>query len=192
MKSIYAWWVWLVAVALGALFGARLGLLAGFLLAAVFADMASRKIPNRLVLAGMVVGLLVQAFLPGGDGFLSALKGLLFGFGLFLPLYLLRVMGAGDVKLMAMVGCFTGSPAIFGVMLCTLLAGGVLSLVFSLRMKAFRQMLGNVKFMIFMRFMKAAGGGLASTHDMAGSVGTLPYAMAIAMGTAGYLVWQGI
>ncbi|MDC7697880.1 A24 family peptidase [Vogesella indigofera] len=183
---------WLAAIGISLLFGARLGLLAGFLLAAVFTDVANRKIPNKLVLAGMVVGLLVQAFLPSGDGFLSAIKGLLFGFGLFLPLYLLHVMGAGDVKLMAMVGCFTGSPAIFGVVLCTLLAGGVLSLVFSLKMKALRQVLSNVKFMIFMRSIKAAGCGITSTDDMAGSVGTLPYAMAIAVGTAAYLVWQGI
>lgn len=169
-----------------------MGLLAGFLLAAVFTDVAVRKIPNRLVLAGMTVGLLVQAFWPGSDGILSALKGLLFGFGLFLPLYLLRVMGAGDVKLMAMVGCFTGSPAIFGVVLCTLLAGGVLSLMFSLKIKAFRRMLANVKFFIFMKSINVAGGGLASSKDTTASVGTLPYAAAIAIGTAGYLAWHGV
>ncbi|MDC7715131.1 prepilin peptidase [Vogesella sp. LYT5W] len=169
-----------------------MGLLTGLLLAAVFADMASRKIPNRLVFTGMIIGVLVQAFLPSGDGFMPAFKGFLFGFGLFFPLYLLRVMGAGDVKLMAMVGCFTGSPAIFGVMLCTLLAGGVLSLIFSIKIKAFRQMLDNVKFMIFMKSIKTIGGGLTSSHDMAASVGSLPYAVAIAIGTAGYLVWQSI
>ncbi|MDC7706762.1 A24 family peptidase [Vogesella indigofera] len=189
MTTIFTW---LIAIGISLLFGARLGLLAGFLLAAVFADIATRKIPNRLVFFGMIIGFLAQAFLPGGDGLLSAFKGLLFGFGLFLPLYLLRVMGAGDVKLMAMVGCFSGSPAIFGVVLCTLLAGGVLSLIFSLKMKAFRQMLNNVKFMIFIKSIRTAGGGLASTDDMVGSVGTLPYAMAIAIGTAGYLVWQDI
>lgn len=169
-----------------------MGLLAGFLLAAVFTDMACRKIPNRLVLAGMIAGLLVQAFLPGGDGFLSAFKGLLFGFGLFLPLYLLRVMGAGDVKLMAMVGCFTGSPAIFGVVLCTLLAGGVLSLAFSLKMKAVRQMLRNSIFMLMPGAMKMANDQPSTGTVMVNSVGTLPYAMAIAIGTVGYLVWQGI
>ncbi len=173
-------------------FGARLGLLTGLLLAAVFTDMVCRRIPNRLVFTGMIFGILAQALLPGGQGFLSAFKGFLFGFGLFFPLYMLRVMGAGDVKLMAMVGCFTGSPAIFGVMLCTLLAGGVLSLIFSIKIKAFRRMLDNVKFMIIMKSIKTIGGGLTSPHDMTASVGTLPYAVAIAIGTAGYLVWQGV
>ena len=189
---IYKFFIIFATVLVAFFFGARLGLLTGLLLAAVFTDMVSRKIPNRLVFTGMIVGILVQALLLGGDGFLSAFKGFLFGFGLFFPLYLLRVMGAGDVKLMAMVGCFTGSPAIFGVMLCTLLAGGVLSLIFSIKIKAFRQMLDNVKFMIFMKSIKMIGGGLTSSHDMAASVGTLPYAVAIAIGTAVYLVWQGV
>ena len=189
---IFIWLAWIAAIGIGLLFGARLGLLAGFLLAAVFTDMKARKVPNRLVLAGIVIGLLAQAFLLDGEGIVSALKGLAFGFGLFLPLYLLRVMGAGDVKLMALVGCFTGSPAIFGVVLCTLLAGGVLSLAFSLKMKSVRQMLRNSIFMLMPSAIKIASDKQSANFVMVNSVGTLPYAMAIAIGTAGYLIWQGI
>jgi len=189
---IFIWLAWIAAIGIGLLFGARLGLLAGFLLAAVFTDMETRKIPNKLVLAGIVIGLLAQAFLLDGEGIISALKGLAFGFGLFLPLYLLRVMGAGDVKLMALVGCFTGSPAIFGVVLCTLLAGGVLSLAFSLKMKSVRQMLRNSIFMLMPSAIKIASDKQSANFVMVNSVGTLPYAMAIAIGTAGYLIWQGI
>ncbi len=189
---IFIWLAWIAAIGIGLLFGARLGLLAGFLLAAVFTDMKARKVPNRLVLAGIVIGLLAQAFLLDGEGIVSALKGLAFGFGLFLPLYLLRVMGAGDVKLMALVGCFTGSPAIFGVVLCTLLAGGVLSLVFALKLKMARQMLSNSIFMVLPGAAKIAGDKVSANSVGVNSVGTLPYAMAIAVGTAAYLVWQGI
>ncbi|MDC7700355.1 A24 family peptidase [Vogesella indigofera] len=189
---IFIWLAWIAAIGIGLLFGARLGLLAGFLLAAVFTDMETRKIPNKLVLAGIAVGLLAQAFQLDGEGIVSAIKGLVFGFGLFLPLYLLRVMGAGDVKLMALVGCFTGSPAIFGVVLCTLLAGGVLSLTFSLKLKMVRQMLRNSIFMMLPGAAKIAGDKLLANPSVVNSVGTLPYAMAIAIGTAGYLIWQGI
>lgn len=166
--------------------GARLGLLTGFLLAAVFSDVMSRKIPNRIILFGIIAGLLVQAFVSDGVGVLSALKGLFFGFGLFFLAYLLRVMGAGDVKLMAMVGCFTGSPAIFGVVLCTLLAGGVLSVIFSLKMKNLHRMLSNVKFIILMRSI-GGNGNLALKNDEVDLVGNLPYAVAIAIGAATYL-----
>ena len=189
---IFIWLAWIAAIGIGLLFGARLGLLAGFLLAAVLSDMETRKIPNRLVLAGIVIGLLAQAFLLDGDGIVSALKGLVFGFGLFLPLYLLHVMGAGDVKLMALVGCFIGSPAIFGVVLCTLLAGGVLSMVFALKMRLARQILINSIFMVLPGAAKVASEKMSTDSVGVKSVGTLPYAMAIAVGTAAYLVWQGI
>jgi prepilin peptidase CpaA len=167
-----------------------MGLLAGFLLAAVLTDTATRKIPNKLVLAGIIAGLLCQAFLPEGNGLISSLKGLVLGFALFLPMYLLRVMGAGDVKLIAMVGVFTGSPDIYGVALCTLLAGGVLSLLFTLRLKASRRMFENIKLMMLLGMAKVASGKMPVNEATIDSVGTLPYALAIALGTASYFIWH--
>lgn len=187
MPQLYTWPAWLVAFITSLLFGARLGLLAGFLLAAVFTDTATRKIPNKLVATGVITGLLCQAFLPGSDGLIAALNGLGLGFVLFLPMYLLRVMGGGDVKLMAMVGAFTGSPDIVGVVLSTLLAGGILSLLFALRLRAVCQLFSNLR---FIALAKASREMLAARGSAISSVGTLPYALAIAIGTAGYFVWK--
>ncbi|WP_024302866.1 prepilin peptidase [Pseudogulbenkiania sp. MAI-1] len=172
------------------LLGARLGLLAGFLLAAVFTDTATRKIPNKLVAAGVITGLLCQALLPDGDGLIAALKGMVLGFALFFPLYMLRVMGAGDVKLMAMVGTFTGHQDIIGIVLSTLLAGGILSLLFALRLRAVRQLLANLRSIALLAMAKASKETLATSGSTISSVGTLPYALAIAIGTAGYFIWQ--
>ena len=85
-------------------------LLTGLLLIAAVSDYRTRRIPNELVLAGAAAGLLGNTLfstLPL-DGFVTALQGLATGLAAFLPLYLLRLMGAGDVKLMAMVGAFLG------------------------------------------------------------------------------------
>lgn len=172
------------------LLGARVGLLAGFLLAAVLSDTATRKIPNRLILVGIIAGLLCQAFLPDGEGALMGLKGLGLGFVLFLPMYLLRVMGAGDVKLMAMVGVFTGLPNIYGIALFTILAGGILSLLFSLKMKASRRMFDNIKLIMLLGITKVASGKMPVNETAIESVGTLPYAWAIALGTAGHFIWH--
>ena len=71
---------------------------------AALADLAMRKIPNVLVLSGLLLALLLH--LLGGQHWAPAsvwLAGALAGFFLFLPLYLARGMAAGDVKLMAMV-----------------------------------------------------------------------------------------
>jgi prepilin peptidase CpaA len=72
-------------------------------------DLAQRRIPNRLLLAGLAAAALLHLVSPNPLSLLSTgLAGLATGLLLFLPLYLLRGMAAGDVKLMATVGAFTG------------------------------------------------------------------------------------
>ncbi len=108
--------------------------LLALLLAATWFDVRSHRIPNKLVFWGALAGVLLHvalpegrgfiSSLPGGLGFLDALAGLGIGLAVFLPVYLLRAMGAGDVKLMAMVGAFLGPEQIWGAMLGVALAGG--------------------------------------------------------------------
>ena len=95
-----------------------LALLAGLLAAALWHDLRTRRIPNRLVLWGTVGGVVLNSMLPagaglfqqpfGGLGLLQSLAGAAAGLALLLPMYLLRALGAGDVKLMAMCGAFLG------------------------------------------------------------------------------------
>jgi prepilin peptidase CpaA len=54
---------------------------------------------------------------------------MLLGFGAYFVLYLLRAMGAGDVKLMAAVGAIVGPADWFSVFIATAIAGGVLAVV---------------------------------------------------------------
>src|SRR5690242_236558 len=104
----------------------------GFLLllllsAAAWHDFHSRRIPNVLVLTGTIAGLLSNAVLPqqmGGLGIFNSFAGLGIGFVLLLPPYLLRAMGAGDVKLMAMTGAFLGAKGVMDAFVYILLAGG--------------------------------------------------------------------
>lgn len=152
----------------------------------------NRKIPNQLVFAGMITALLSNSLLPDGYGFISALKGMGLGFVLFLPLYLLRAMGAGDVKLMAMVGSFLGSQHIVGAVLCTLLAGGVLAVLFALKLQAIKQLITNLRLIAINCLANSAAGSPPSHKEKIGSVGSLPYALAISSGTAGYLIWNAL
>ena len=57
---------------------------------------------------------------------MPSIVGLLVGLGVFMPFYLLRVLGAGDVKLLAMVGAWLGATNVAWVALWTMAAGGVL------------------------------------------------------------------
>src|SRR5580692_4136504 len=77
------------------------------LVAAVF-DIRYRRIPNWLVLSGMVAGLAWGLYSSGWSGLGHAAAGLGLGFAMYFPLYLLRARGAGDVKLLAAVGAISG------------------------------------------------------------------------------------
>src|SRR3990170_3814958 len=98
----------------------RIAVLLLLVFAAMLFDIRWHRIPNWLVFAGLLMGVGFHTLTSYGWGLGYALKGAAVGFGLFLPLYMLRVMGAGDVKLMTMVGAFLGPASALGAVLTTL------------------------------------------------------------------------
>jgi prepilin peptidase CpaA len=68
------------------------------------------------------------------------------GIALFLPMFLLRGMGAGDVKLLGAAGAWLGPAGALWTALFAVLAGGVLALIVGARhrylAKAFRNLWG--------------------------------------------------
>jgi prepilin peptidase CpaA len=173
-------------------------LLLALLLAAVATDLRSRRIPNTLVLAGIALALLSHAIALSGMGqplagtsWWAPLAGLAAGLAALMPLYLLRALGAGDVKLMAMVGAFVGPPTVLTATLYTLLAGGLLSLAVMLGQGVAARTLANVRFLLVdwaMRLRSGHGGVTLSATPLETTAARLPYALAISAGTVAALV----
>ncbi len=173
-------------------------LLLALLAAAVWHDVRARRIPNAVVFPGALAALALHALLPagaglfgaqpGGLGILSALGGLAIGLAVLLPLYALRLMGAGDVKLLAMVGAFVGAGQILAVSLFTLAAGGLLALVFAACQGQLKPLLANACRMAAFTGMTALGGRPLVAAPAAAS-GRLPYAIAIATASAASALW---
>src|SRR5580704_3971926 len=92
-------------------------------------DIRYRRIPNWLVLAGIVAGFVWNLYSSSWSGLGHAAAGLGLGFALYFPLYLLRARGAGDVKLLAAVGAIVGPMNCFWVFLLTALLGGAIAMV---------------------------------------------------------------
>jgi len=116
-------------------------------IAAIF-DIRYRRIPNWLVLAGIIVGLAWNVYSSGWSGLLRASEGLGLGFILYFPLYLIRARGAGDVKLLAAVGAVAGPLNCFWIFLLTAVLGGVIALILLLFRGRVRQTFFNVAWII--------------------------------------------
>jgi Flp pilus assembly protein protease CpaA len=94
---------------------------------ASFSDIFYRKIPNALILSGLLMTLGFRFYYHSPDWITLALGG---GAGLlvYLPFFWKGVMGAGDVKLMMVVGLFLGWSGVFMSALMAALLGGFLVL----------------------------------------------------------------
>jgi prepilin peptidase CpaA len=168
----------------------RTGVLIGLLTTAAVSDVRTGRIPNWLVFSGALYALAYNALYPRDMGILFALGGLSVGLVALLPGYLLRVLGAGDVKLMAMVGSFVGTWAAVEAVLASLITGGMLAVVLSLYSGRLPLMLRNAVALFrgtVLTFATAPGG---LTIQGGRSAGRMPYGLAIALGTIGYLVLE--
>ena len=124
-------------------------LLVSLLGIAIAYDITTRRIPNWLILAGLVVGVACSLFVStdSASGIENSLLGALTGLAIMLPLYFVRAMGAGDAKLMAAIGAFLGPMQVVGAALLTFIAGGVLALSVALWSRSLLRVLGNLRLM---------------------------------------------
>lgn len=146
-------------------------------------DVREHRIPNWLIATGILIAIPYHALAPSGQGAIFSLLGLLAGVSTLLPLYALRTMGAGDVKLMGMVGAYLGTAATINAALTTLIAGGVLAIVASVYKRRLPQLVSNLHIMLIQRHIRQMVGPAANSLPPPPSVGKLPYAVAIAAGT---------
>ncbi|RJP35629.1 MAG: prepilin peptidase [Actinobacteria bacterium] len=107
-----------------------------FTAAAGYSDLRYRKVPNRLIMAAMAGGLTLAA--AGGWGSLRmGLSGMALGFLLLFPAFLLRMVGGGDVKSLAVIGLAAG-PGLLWISFMFGTAAGGLAAVFLLVLRRLR------------------------------------------------------
>jgi len=158
---------------------------------AALTDLAMRKIPNVLVLSGLLLALILHLLSgPPWAPLSHWLTGIVAGFFLFLPLYLLRGMAAGDVKLMAMVGGFTGPWLALQIAVLSYLIGGVMALLLLLASGRWRDSARNLWQICKPLLFRLLGVPLVPVPlAPTASVGGIPYGVAVALGTTGMLAW---
>lgn len=94
----------------------------------VLYDLRAFRIPNQLVAAGFIAGLLLSLILGGVSGLLTSLAAAVIPALLLIALFALRMLGAGDIKLFCSIGAIMGIQFILYAMAYSFVAGGVLAI----------------------------------------------------------------
>lgn len=161
--------------------------LAILVVAAAVYDARQRRIPNWLTLPGLLAGLLLSTILDGLDGLRGAALGTALALAVYVPLYALRALGGGDVKLMAAVGALAGPSNWLAIFAITSVAGGAAALLLILARGRLGQTLGNIGF-IFTRLATLRPPHENPELDVRSTAGLrLPHGVMIAFGTLMFL-----
>lgn len=168
-------------------------LLALLVIVAGVSDYRTRRVPNWLTFSGVAAGIAVNAFLYALPGLWISLKGLGLALLIYFPLFALRGMGAGDVKLMAAVGAIAGPANWLGILILTAVFGGIAAIALVAYRHRLRETFDNV-WVIFTRLGRgqAPSEGNPQLDVQSDRAARLPHAVVIACGTLAFLAAEAI
>jgi len=160
--------------------------------AAIF-DYKERRVPNWLALAGLLRGVSVNFGLSQTDGLVTSLEGLGLAFLIYFPLYVLRGMGAGDVKLMGAVGAIVGPANWLWILVLTSMFGAVMAIILVLYKGRLRRTFQNLgMLLISVRYGQAPYESNPELDVRNEQAVRLPHAISIALGAISFLVVSAI
>lgn len=161
--------------------------LIALVLTGAFYDLRWRRIPNWLTLACLILGLGLNAFLFEWSGLRQAGLGLGLAFLIYFPLYLLRGMGAGDVKLMMAVGSLVGWRAWLAIFILTGITGGIIAVAVLLSRGRLRHTLWNIWYLLHGLLHLQTPYANEELDVRSGKGLRLPHAVSIAVGVGIFL-----
>jgi Flp pilus assembly protein protease CpaA len=143
----------------------------------VITDLKSRKIYNVVIYPALLATFIIHFALGGWEAFSHSFIGFLTGFGLLVIPYFLGGMGAGDVKLLGLVGAMQGAAFVFQAFLFTAIIGAFMALIILMSRKGM--------FQSIVYFVASLRNGIVLKGVINQSVltATYPYGVAIAGGT---------
>jgi prepilin peptidase CpaA len=144
------------------------------LLICLITDLKSRKIYNNVLFPTLVLAFVGNFMISGWSGLSASFLGFLLGLAILLIPFLLGGMGAGDVKLLAVIGALKGSAFVFSAAIYMALVGGIIALVIILIKK------GRAKGFFYHIWAKKHGIDLP--YEKSALSATFPYGVAIVVG----------
>ncbi|CCH48690.1 A24 family peptidase [Pseudodesulfovibrio piezophilus] len=163
--------------------------LAAALAIATVTDLKRQRIYNWLTFPLITTGLGAHTIHAGWDGLILSSSGFALGlFVMFIP-FLLGMMGAGDVKLMAGIGAWLGVNTTFTAFLLTSIIGGIYALLVMIRHREYMKAIFMNIWGTFLRTLSTR----TFDYSPIEAKKTLPrlcYGVAITIGTLGAMIFN--
>lgn len=141
----------------------------------LYFDIKHGIIPNYFIGGLMLAGLLINIYQSGLAGILTSSLGFVVGLLLFLIPFILRGLGAGDVKLVAAIGAVKGARFIFVNALVVAIVGGLISVLLLIkenRLGKITQLINKFIYRMPLDNLEEQGDGVSFPYGVAIVIGT--------------------
>ena len=119
------------------------------LITAAITDLRVRRIPNILTFPAMGVALIYHCTTGGLYGLYTSVIGLILGTAIFAIPYMMGGMGAGDAKLMGVVGAILGPEKLIVSSVFVAILGGIYALfIFSINYRYTKYFINKIVFTV--------------------------------------------
>jgi len=99
------------------------------IIASVYCDFKFKKIKNYIVYPAIIIGVVTNTVIDGISGFGNSALAIFIPIILLWVFYILRMLGAGDIKLFSSIGAIMGIRFMLAAFAYSFLAGGVIAIV---------------------------------------------------------------
>lgn len=106
----------------------KLLIISVLLLLALVSDLKTYRIKNSITYGFMLVGLAVNTAMGGFKGMMFSVRGIMLPAACLIILYMIRAIGAGDIKLLSAVGAVMGAGFALYAAAYAFICGGFIAL----------------------------------------------------------------
>ncbi|HLO12994.1 MAG TPA: prepilin peptidase [Pseudoneobacillus sp.] len=152
------------------------------LIICVITDLKERKIYNKILLPIFLIAITYSFISSGWSGLITSILASFVGLSILLIPYLMGGMGAGDVKLLAVIGALKGIGFVLMTSLYMALIGGIIGLFILLFHKG---LVARIKQIFYFFTIRPQGVKIPILLDKEALSTTYPYGVAIALGAVG-------
>lgn len=111
-------------------------------------DIEFMKIPNWLILLGLMAGSQYLFLCEGGIGLVHFIVKAILPVFILYVLFLMKVLGAGDIKLFSIIAVFLSGRAVLTIVLLSFFYGALISFILMLSSKELLPRLNNFRFYV--------------------------------------------